>query len=431
MNKVTIGKKVTIGFSIQIILALALGITSYISLDNINSTVTDINFQSASLTEVQSQPPSEIMNQSFDEYQKAYNNAKSVIPGITIVLTVLGIASTIVIVRSINNSLRTIASKLTTGSSTVVTEANHTAISSQNMARGAIEQAAGLEETSSSMEEMSSMTKMNADNAAEANRLAAEANRAASEGAESMARMREAINDIQHSSEETSKIIKVIDEIAFQTNLLALNAAVEAARAGEAGKGFAVVAEEVRNLAMRSAEAAKNTSAMIEESVKNANNGVSITEEVGKSLETINDTISKVAGLVDEISTASAEQAKGIEQINTGLAQIDQVTQTSAANADESANANRSLAEQATGLKAVANELNMLVGQDVSNSNFGIKTQQDKGNNKNQLKAGDQAFHDIANESFKSKEPANFTYVPASAKAEEAIPFNEDFGEFN
>ena len=197
---------------------------------------------------------------------------------------VLGIILTIVITRSIVKPINRIIAGLTEGAEQVASASGQVSAASQSLAEGATEQAAGLEETSSSLEEMSSMTKQNADNAQQANTLAAEARKAAQSGAESMERMSHAIDDIQKSSDETAKIIKVIDEIAFQTNLLALNAAVEAARAGEAGKGFAVVAEEVRNLAMRSAEAAKNTANMIEESVKNAKNGVEIANEVSKVL---------------------------------------------------------------------------------------------------------------------------------------------------
>jgi methyl-accepting chemotaxis protein len=236
------------------------------------------------------------------------------------------------------------------------------AASSQSLAQGASEQAASLEETSSSLEEMSSMTRKNADTAQQASALAAEARAAAEAGNQSMTRMSDAIQQIQNAATETAKIIKVIDEIAFQTNLLALNAAVEAARAGEAGKGFAVVAEEVRNLAMRSAEAAKNTAGMIEQSVASSRNGVEIVTEVGKNLGAINEASAKVSGLIEEIAAASREQSTGIEQVNQSIAQMDKVTQQNAANAEESAAASEEMAAQAEQLSSAVGELAKLVG---------------------------------------------------------------------
>jgi len=207
--------------------------------------------------------------------------------------------------------------------------------SAQSLAEGSNEQASSLEEVSSSLEEMASMTKMNADNSDQAKILTAEARAAAKEGDASMKRMAEAIRHIKTSADNTAKIVKSIDSIAFQTNLLALNAAVEAARAGDAGKGFAVVAGEVRNLAMRSAEAAKNTAAMIEESVKNADDGVKITEEVAKSLGRIVDRIAKAGDIIIDIATASGEQARGIEQVNAAIAQMNHVTQNLSRQASE------------------------------------------------------------------------------------------------
>ncbi len=174
-----------------------------------------------------------------------------------------------------------------------------------------------------------------------------------------MERMSAAIDDIQKSSEETSKIVKTIDEIAFQTNLLALNAAVEAARAGDAGKGFAVVAEEVRNLAQRSAEAAKNTADMIQEAVKNSEGGVAISQEVTEGFQEITDGIAKVNSLVAEIAAASNEQAQGIEQINTAVAQTDQVTQQNAANAEESASAAEEISAQSDELRSMVDRFTL------------------------------------------------------------------------
>jgi methyl-accepting chemotaxis protein len=275
---------------------------------------------------------------------------------------VLGIALAAVITMSIVKPIKRIIDALMSGAEQVAAASGQVSAASQSLAEGATEQAAGLEETSSSLEEMSSMTKQNADNAQQANTLATEARKAAHTGAEAMTRMSQAINDIQKSSDETAKIIKVIDEIAFQTNLLALNAAVEAARAGEAGKGFAVVAEEVRNLAMRSAEAAKNTASMIEESVKNANHGVDIASEVGKVLDEIVQSIGKTTDLVSEIAAASQEQAQGIDQVNTAVSQMDKVTQQNAANAEESASASEELSSQAESMNDIVGELIALVG---------------------------------------------------------------------
>ena len=235
----------------------------------------------------------------------------------------------------------------------VSSASNQVSASSQALAQGASEQASALEETSSSLEEIASMTNQNADNANQANTLSIEANKAAEKGNEIMQKMAKAIEEIKKSSDETSKIIKTIDEIAFQTNLLALNAAVEAARAGEAGKGFAVVADEVRNLAMRSAEAAKNTSALIEESVKNAENGVTISQDVAESLTEINNITKKVSNLVAEIAASSKEQAQGVDQINKAVAQMDEVTQKNAATSEESASAAEELASQATELDSM------------------------------------------------------------------------------
>ena len=181
------------------------------------------------------------------------------------------------------------------------------------------------------------MTKQNASNAKEARSLSERARATAGKGMESMKRLSEAINRIKSSSDSTAKIVKTIDEIAFQTNLLALNAAVEAARAGDAGKGFAVVAEEVRNLAMRSAEAAKNTSKLIEESAKNAEGGVEINQEVLVNLEEINSQVNKVSEVMAEIASASDQQSQGIDQITTSVQQMSDMTQQNAANSEESA----------------------------------------------------------------------------------------------
>ena len=275
---------------------------------------------------------------------------------------VAGIVLAFLIAAGITKALKKIALGLSAGAEQTASAAGQVASASQSFAQGASEQAASIEETSSSAEEMSSMCRQNAGNAGRARELSESASAGAEKGAEAMHRMSGAIEEIKKSSDETAKIIKTIDEIAFQTNLLALNAAVEAARAGEAGKGFAVVAQEVRHLAQRSAEAARNTADMIEESVKNADNGVGISREVSEAFDEIAEGNREVKNLIAEIATASHEQAQGIEQINTAVGQMDQVTQSNAAGAEESSSASEELNAQAEQLNRMVQDLQALVG---------------------------------------------------------------------
>jgi methyl-accepting chemotaxis protein len=251
-------------------------------------------------------------------------------------------------VTALSDALAQVAS----GAEQVSAAATQISSGSQSLAEGSSEQASSLEEVSSSLQEMASMTRQNAGNAKEGRGLAENARDAAGKGVESMQRLSDAIERIKGSADSTAKIVKTIDEIAFQTNLLALNAAVEAARAGEAGKGFAVVAEEVRNLAMRSAEAAKNTASLIEESVRNADGGVQINREVSGNLEEINIAIGKVRDVMSEIAAASEQQDQGIGQITMAVEQMNSVTQRVAANAEESASASEELSSQAEVMKA-------------------------------------------------------------------------------
>ena len=278
-----------------------------------------------------------------------------------IIAVVLGLTLAILITRSITGPLQRIIDGMRAGADQVTSAANQVAQSGQGLAEGASEQAASLEESSASLEEMSSMTRQNSGNAGQANTAAKEARDGARRGTQAMEQMNSVIEKIKVSSDETAKIIRTIDEIAFQTNLLALNAAVEAARAGEAGKGFAVVAEEVRNLAQRSAQAAKNTSTLIEESQQNAKAGVTASIEVGSVLNQVAGSIDKVAQLIAEVTAASNEQSQGIAQINLAVNQMDKVTQANAANAEESAAAGEELSAQARELQEMVSVLTAMV----------------------------------------------------------------------
>ncbi|MBX7256322.1 MAG: hypothetical protein K1Y02_08155 [Candidatus Hydrogenedentes bacterium] len=284
----------------------------------------------------------------------------------------IGIVLALLITRSITHSITGIIGGLREGAAQVNSASQQVAQASQSMAEGASEQASSLEETSASLEELTSMTRQNADNAIKANSMTIEARNGADKGRAAMQGMMEAVAQIKSSSDETARIIKTIDEIAFQTNLLALNAAVEAARAGDAGKGFAVVAEEVRNLAQRSAEAAKNTAALIDESKKNSDRGVAASEEVAAILEQIAGSVGNVAALMAEVSAGSNEQAQGIEQISTAVAQMDKVTQTTAANSEEAASAGEELSAQARELnEMVANLTALIRGRAAANDDLG------------------------------------------------------------
>lgn len=247
--------------------------------------------------------------------------------------------------------LREMVQQIQTASDQITSGSQQVADSSQMLSQGATQAAAAVEEISSSMNEIGSQTQQSADNANQANKLSTIAKQSAETGSHKMTGMIAAMSDINSSAQDISKIIKVIDEIAFQTNLLALNAAVEAARAGQHGKGFAVVAEEVRNLAARSAKAAEETTQMIESSVEKSKNGTQIAEETSSALAEIVTNISKVSDLVEEIAAATMEQAQGISQINQGLSQIDQSIQQNTASAEESAATSEELSSQANYLR--------------------------------------------------------------------------------
>lgn len=299
--------------------------------------------------------------QVFEDNERATRTA-------TWLLTIIGISSLIfmialgtIIARAITNPIHNAIGELTTGSSEVSAASSQVEAASQALAEGTTEQAASIQETSSTLEETSSMVQQNNDNTKQAAILAKNAMTFALKSTDEMSVMMSSMEDLKQSSNEIAKIIKVIDEIAFQTNILSLNAAVEAARAGDAGKGFAVVAEEVRNLAQRSAQAAKDTASIIENNITLSENSANIAKNVNESLVQIDGESKKVNELLEEISTATEEQARGINEINKAIHQMEQVMQSNSATADESAAASRELASQAANVNEIVRSLIKLV----------------------------------------------------------------------
>jgi methyl-accepting chemotaxis protein len=265
------------------------------------------------------------------------------------------------VVRGVNGSLRRAVTGLTEGAAQITSAAAQVSSAAQSLAQGTSEQAASLEETSASSQEMSSMTTRNAESSRQSAELMTVVDQRMFDANQKLDQMVVSMRDISSSSEKISKIIKAIDEIAFQTNILALNAAVEAARAGEAGMGFAVVADEVRNLAQRSAQAAKDTSQLIEESISCSQQGQTRLQQVAEAIHGITESASKVRVLVDEVKLGSQEQANGVEQISKAMSQMEQVTQKSASGAEESAAAGEELSAQAEAMRRVVHDIHCMV----------------------------------------------------------------------
>jgi len=332
---------------------------------------------------------------------------------------VLGIFLSVTITGSIVKPISTAINGLSSGSDQVTSASGEISRASQGMASGASEQASSLEEISASLNEITSMTKQTADNARSASSLVADSVNKSKAGQDAMNRLQEAVLEIQSSSNETAKILKDIDDIAFQTNLLALNAAVEAARAGEAGKGFAVVAEEVRNLAQRSAESAKKTSALIERSQTSSTRGVSLAEETAESIEKITEASTKISVIVNEITSAADEQARGVSQVNQAIGDMDQVTQSNAAASEELAASAEELSSQALSMNDLVGDLVGVVdGEDAKNARL--------------RQAQVKSFS--SSSASRTKQVAKIAYAPAgsaaksaaAAKSDTMIPFDDD-----
>jgi methyl-accepting chemotaxis protein len=269
-----------------------------------------------------------------------------------------GLAFTVI--RGISSALNQCADEINTSAQQVVSASTQLTATSESLAQGSSEQAASLEETSSSSQEIGAMTVRNAENTNRAAVLMQEVDGRVVEANQALGEMTTSMDRIASSSNEIAKIIKVIDDIAFQTNILALNAAVEAARAGEAGMSFAVVADEVRNLAQRCAQAAKDTTLLIESSVTNARSGTEKVVRVSTVIDSVTQSASQIKTLINELNGAANQQSRGVEQISSALNQMEQVTQKTAANAEESASASQQLKAQAESMSAIINSLRLL-----------------------------------------------------------------------
>ncbi|MBW2603445.1 MAG: Cache 3/Cache 2 fusion domain-containing protein [Deltaproteobacteria bacterium] len=365
------------------------------------------------------------VTQPSEEFLEAANSIRNVILLVGGIFLAVTIVLVLFFARSISMPIMSAVEGLNEGAEQVASASGQVSSASQSLAEGSSEQAASIEETSSSLEEMSSMTKQNAANASQADNLMKEANQIVSKANDSMTELTTSMEEISKASEETSKIIKTIDEIAFQTNLLALNAAVEAARAGEAGAGFAVVAEEVRNLAMRSADAAKNTADLIEGTVKKVKDGGDLVTTTNEAFIEVAKSTAKVGELVGEISAASNEQSQGIGQVNTAVAEMDKVVQQNAANAEESASASEEMNAQAEQMKGIVEDLFMLIEGSKNGAasvlHTGVKAPKSiKGRLLSASKTG-----------VKTKSKKLAVYHAKEVRPEQVIPLNdEDFKNF-
>jgi methyl-accepting chemotaxis protein len=370
----------------------------------------------------------EILNELRDRYQALtvetagsaaedlighVNSGKKVVAILGLVTLVLGIALAGLLGRNVNNQLKSISYTLNDSALQVETASNQLSSASQQIAEANTELAASIEETSATLEEASAMITQTTENTKQAALLAGQARAAADKGNAEMQEMVGSINQIKKSSDQIANIIKVIEEIAFQTNILSLNAAVEAARAGDAGMGFAVVAEEVRNLAQRSAEAAKDTAAIIHNNIELSNTGVAVSQKVAQALQDIIAQAQKVNELIAEVAAASQEQAVGIVQINKAIGQMEKAIQLNAATAEESAAASHEVNAQAQSLADIVQDLLEMVEGDSG------KAQGEKMPRKPQEK-----------QQLKALAPEPTRKAKQRPSPEEVIPLEEDAQDF-
>lgn len=351
---------------------------------------------------------------------------------------VFGLSSAVVVglglvgwvIRQTSRVLRVATDSLILGSEQIAAAAKQVSSSSQGLAAGASTQAGSLEETSASIEELTGMTRNNSENADQAKSIAQTARESADLSATAVTKLNTAMSELKISNSEVAKIVKSIDEIAFQTNILALNAAVEAARAGEAGAGFAVVAEEVRSLAQRSAQAAKETANKIDNALAKSEDGARISDEVAASLNGIIEHVRKLDALVTSIATASKEQSQGIGQVNGAVVEIDKVTQSNAAAAEECASASEELNAQAAELNILVGSLLNLVGGRRENDAAGIAGTPEPGGQRRADPAGSaNAPTARVHESVRTPKTAAPAMRPNGSRQKEAVIAGSDDGE--